>query len=134
MLKDLAYFFRNLSDIVTEPIRHKIVCRFCRVLSERLRRSPSQEPYKQWVNRDKARFIRECEVRDDVPFVPIAGHEVIERWADKWLRVDKFRVKGSEGEFRPITPEQNALRVTMILDLRNLLTDDLTVGEQCGRV
>ncbi|MHC4117575.1 MAG: hypothetical protein ACYSWO_08720 [Planctomycetota bacterium] len=51
----------------------------------------------------------------------------MERWADKWLRVEQFRPRGDKGAaFRPITPEQNALRVTMITDLRNLLADDLT--------
>jgi hypothetical protein len=127
MLKDLADFFRNLTDLVTEPTRRKIVRRFCRMLSEQLRRNTDQKPYKQWLGRDKARFIRECEIRDDVPFVPIEGHKVIERWADKWLKVDKFRARGSSDEFRPITPEQNALRVTMIMDLKNLLQDDLTI-------
>ncbi|KPK54158.1 MAG: hypothetical protein AMS22_06245 [Thiotrichales bacterium SG8_50] len=130
MLRDLAGFFRNLSDLVTEPIRRKIVRRFCRVLEDRLRAKTDQEPYKQWLNRDKARFVVECEIRDTVPAVPMVGNPVIERWADKWLRVEKFRPKGDpDADFRPITPEQNALRVTMIVDLKNLLADDLTSGK-----
>jgi hypothetical protein len=127
MLRDLADFFRNLNDIVTEPVRRKIVRRFCRVLEGRLRAKDDQEPYKQWINRDRGRFVRECEIRDTVPAVPFVGNAVMERWADKWLRVEQFRPRGDKGAaFRPITPEQNALRVTMITDLRNLLADDLT--------
>jgi hypothetical protein len=129
MLRDLTNFFRQLNEIVTEPVRRKIVRRFCRVLEEKLRAADDSAPYRQWLNRDKARFVRECEIRDDVPFVPIVGHEMVERWADKWLRVSKFRTRGTAEEFRPITPEQNALRVTMITDLKNLLQDDLTTDE-----
>jgi hypothetical protein len=42
-------------------------------------------------------------------------------------------LKGDDdADFRPITPEQNALRVTMIQDLKNMQEKDLTNDKKGG--
>lgn len=124
MLRELASFFADLKDVVSEPVRATIVRRFCRVMADKLQ-AQNKEALRYWLSRDQGRFIRECEIRDTSPQVPEIEVSQVERWADKWLQVEKFRLKDDvEAPWRPITPEQNALRVTMINDLKNLVRDD----------
>jgi hypothetical protein len=92
-------------------------------------------PRKLWIERDQTRFILETGISDTVPKIPNVSVGAVDAWADKWLHVDRFRVKGEEAAvWRPITPEQNALRVTMIHDLRNLMENDLTTAETDGTI
>jgi len=131
----LASFFADLRGLVSEVTRAVIVRRFCRLMASTLATDGEDSPRKLWLERDQARFIRECGIDDTVPRIPNVSVGAVDAWADKWLHINQFRVKGEEGaEWRSITPEQNALRVTMIQDLRNLMENDLTNGETGGSI
>jgi len=118
MLREIAEFFREAKDILSDHARGVLVKRFCQLVANHLK-STNEQAYITWIQRDRLKFARDCEVADRKPIMGFNKDE-LERWADKWLKVSEFRLVGSE-EWRPITPEQNALRVTMINDLRESL-------------
>lgn len=133
MLRLLVTFFSDLKGLISEVTRAMIVRRFCRLMSSTLPNDTEESPRKLWLGRDQTRFIRECQIDDTVPKIPNVPAGVVNAWADKWLHVNKFRVKG-DGEWRPITPEQNALRVTMIRDLKNMQENELTTAKTDGSI
>jgi hypothetical protein len=135
MFRILASFFLDLKGLVSEGVRAVIVRRFCRLMASTLADDMGEEsPRRLWVTRDQSRFIRECRINDSIPKIPNVTTGAVNEWADKWLHVNKFRLKDGDGEWRLITPEQNALRVTMIHDLQNLTENDLTTDEKDGSV
>lgn len=134
MFRILAGFFLDLKGLVSEAVRAVIVRRFCRLMTSTLADDMEESPRKLWIGRDQARFIRECQINDAIPKIPNVSVGAVNKWADKWLHVNKFRLKGGDGEWRLITPEQNALRVTMIQDLKNLMENDLTTDKTDGSV
>lgn len=132
MLRLLATFFADLKGLVSEVTRAVIVRRFCNLMTSTLS-TEGENPRKLWLKRDQSRFIRETEITDVIPKIPNVSVAVVNEWADKWMHVDAFRLKGREGAaWRTITPEQNALRVTMIQDLKNMQEKDLTNGQKSG--
>lgn len=134
MLRMMATFFVDLKGLVSEVTRAVIVRRFCNLLTTTLT-TEGKNPRKLWIERDQGRFIRETEINESVPKIPNVSVAAVNEWADKWLHVDGFRLKGdSDASWRPITPEQNALRVTMIQDLKNMQEKDLTSGEKGGTI
>ena len=118
MLREIAELFKNAKDILSEHTRAILVRRFCQLVANHLK-TTNEQAYTTWIQRDRSKFTRDCEIVDRKPIVNFDRDE-LERWSDKWLRISEFRLVGSE-EWRPITPEQNALRVTMINDLRDVL-------------
>jgi len=133
MLRILATFFSDLKGLVSETTRAVIVRRFCRLMASTLANDGDDSPRKLWIERDQSRFILETGISDTILKIPNVSVGAVDEWANKWLHVDRFRVKGEEGAvWRPITPEQNALRVTMIYDLQNLVEKDLTNTEIGG--
>lgn len=127
-------FFEDLKGLVSEVTRAVIVRRFCNLMTSTLS-TEGKNPRKLWIERDQGRFIRETGITDVIPKIPNVSVDAVNRWADKWLHVDAFRLKGDDdADFRPITPEQNALRVTMIQDLKNMQEKDLTGGEKGGSI
>lgn len=118
MLREIAEFFKDSKDILSDHTRSILVKRFCQLVANHLK-TTNEKAYTTWIQRDRSKFSRDCEIVDRKPIVKFDKDE-LERWADKWLQVNEFRLVGSE-TWRPITPEQNALRVTMINDLRDTL-------------
>ncbi len=134
MLRMMATFFADLKGLVSEVTRAVIVRRFCNLMTSTLR-TDGGNPRKLWIERDQGRFIRETEITDVIPKIPNVSVAAVNEWADKWLHVDGFRLKGADdATFRPITPEQNALRVTMIQDLKNMQKKDLTSSKKGGSI
>jgi hypothetical protein len=132
MLRLMATFFADLKGLVSEVTRAVIVRRFCNLMTSTLS-TEGKNPRKLWIERDQGRFIRETGITDTIPKIPNVSVAAVNEWADKWLHVDAFRLKGAEAaEWRTITPEQNALRVTMIQDLKNMQEKDLTSGKKGG--
>lgn len=91
-------------------------------------RDAQPEIYKQWVEREQYRFFRDCKLTDsgipeDLDIKPTRLYEFCQRW----MNADKFKLhEESDEHWRPITPEQNALRVTMIRELVNIGKNNLT--------
>lgn len=134
MLRLLATFFLDLKGIVSEATRAVIVRRFCNLMTSTLS-TEGENPRKLWIARDQSRFIRETEITETIPKIPVVSVSAVNSWADKWLHVDAFRLRGEEGAaWRAITPEQNALRVTMINDLKNMQEKDLTATGKGGSI
>jgi hypothetical protein len=129
-----AAFFADLKGLVSETTRAVIVRRYCKLLYNLVQdRGPVASQL--WLSRDQSRFIRESGITDSIPKIPDVSVSAVNEWADKWLHVDAFRLKGdSDASWRAITPEQNALRVTMIHDLKNMQEKDLTAVEKGGSI
>lgn len=134
MFRILATFFLDLKGLVSETVRAVIVRRFCRLMASTLADDMEESPRKLWIKRDQTRFIQECQINDAIPKIPNVSVGAVNTWADKWMHVNRFRLKDGKATWRSITPEQNALRVTMIQDLRNLMKSDLTTSKTDGSV
>jgi len=135
MLRELASFFADLKDVVSEPVRATIVRRFCRVMADKLQ-AQNKEALRYWLSRDQGRFIRECEIKDGLCAVPDdleVTATALAKFCDHWISVSVFRT-GTDSPWRPITPEMNSIRVTMIKQLRDIAAgkldpSELTTGE-----
>jgi len=125
MLRDIATYFADLEGLVSESIRVMLVRRFCQMMATKVQNTDSAA-YRQWLSRDQRRFVQECAITDTFPRVPVASVSQVERWANKWLHAETFKVRGNpDMPSRAITPEQNALRVTMLHDLKNMVLEDV---------
>lgn len=137
MLRDIAGFFRDLKGLIAEAVRAEIVRRFCRVMADKLREGDNQEAYRQWLNRDQNRFLRECEITDlAVPENLDVEVTELSKFCDLWLKIEQFRT-GPDAPWRPITPDMNSIRVTMVNQLQAIArgkttVDDLTTTETNG--
>jgi hypothetical protein len=105
-------------------------------MADKLKYGSNEDAYRLWLSRDKGRFMRECEIRGGLQAVP-DNLEVeatdLSRFCDFWLTVSAFRTEPDK-PWRPITPEMNSVRVTMVKQLRaiaegKLDVDDLTKPE-----
>jgi len=137
MLKDIAGFFCDLKGLITEAVRAEIVRRFCRVIANKLHEDDNQEAYRQWLNRDQNRFLYECEITDlAVPENLDVEVTELSKFCDHWLKIEQFRT-GPDAPWRPITPDMNSIRVTMVNQLQaiargKITVDDLTTTETNG--
>lgn len=136
MLRELATFFCDLEGLVSEPVRATIVRRFCCLMADKLKHNGDEDAYRLWLSRDRGRFMRECAIKDGFQAVPDnleIGPTDLSRFCDFWLKVSSFRTDPDK-PWRPITPEMNSVRVTMIKQLRDIAegkldVDDLTEPE-----
>ncbi len=119
----LIEFIKDLKGLVAEPARSEIAHRMADLLSSILKDS-DVENYRRWVSEDRLRFLRRCElvnldrwVPDDLYIEPT----VLAEFCNRWMSCNLFKIQNDpSAEWRPITPEMNGLRVTMIDELRSL--------------
>ncbi len=122
-VKMLAEFVADLQGIVPEPSR-TLICRRLSALIATTLKKDDPDKYRRWLEHDRLVFARECELTCEDRWVPDDLHvEATElaRFCDKWMSVEAFRLKNDpNADWQPISPEQNALRVTMINELKAL--------------
>lgn len=121
--KHLIDFVIGLKGIVPEPSRHVIARRLARLIGSILTNEPDRQ---HWYSQGLVQFVRSCELTGDDRWVPDDLHvEATElaKFCDKWMSISAYKEKNSSEDWRPISPEQNALRVTMIDELRTLATE-----------
>lgn len=115
----LIDFVIGLKGIVPEPARHVIARRLARLIGTILTNEPDR---KHWYTLGMVQFVRRCELEGDDRWVPDDLHiEATElaKFCDKWMSVSAYRLT-DEDEWKPISPEQNGLRVTMVNELKAL--------------
>lgn len=122
-IKTLVEFIKDLEGVISEPIRSEIAHRMAALIADTLKNSDKKN-YHQWIAEDKFRFLRHCELVNLECWVPdqlhIAPTELAE-FCNKWSSCNLFKLRNNpSAEWRPITPEQNSLRVTMIKELQTL--------------
>jgi len=133
MLKliDMAEFFRDLKGLVSEPVRASIVRRFCFMVVGVFKRSDDTESIQQWVSNQRASFVRATEIVDGEQVVPddldIEATELA-RFCNRWLTISAFRTDPAN-DWRPITPEMNSIRVTMVTELRAIAAEKFREGD-----
>jgi hypothetical protein len=119
----LVDFIKGLRDLVAEPARSEIAHRLVDLISDVLKNS-DQEKYRKWIAEDKLRFLRHCELVNLERWVPdgLAVQPTdLAAFCNRWLSCNLFKLRNDpSAEWRPITPEQNSLRVTMIEELQGL--------------
>ncbi|MFA5344718.1 MAG: hypothetical protein WC315_00350 [Candidatus Omnitrophota bacterium] len=119
----LVEFIKDLRGIVPEPARSEIAHRLGDLISNVLRNADNDN-YRRWVSEDRLRFLRHCElvnldrwVPDDLYIEPT----VLAEFCNRWMSCNLFKIRNDpSAEWKPITPEMNGLRVTMIEELRSL--------------
>jgi hypothetical protein len=119
----LVEFIKELRGLVPEPARSEITHRMVDLISNILK-DTNTENYRRWVSEDRLRFLRHCEIVNLDRWVPddlYIEPTVLAEFCNRWLSCNLFKLRNDpSAEWRPITPEQNSLRVTMIEELREL--------------
>ena len=120
MIRELAKFFSELSDVVSDPVRATIVRRFCRLVTRQMI-VKNPDLAEKWKTRDRAMFIADCHIKDGV----IAGPDDLDvkvtdlsKFCDYWLSLSEFR--RPDGEWTPLTADMDSLRVAFVHQLQEL--------------
>jgi tRNA A37 N6-isopentenylltransferase MiaA len=123
----LVDFIKGLKTLISEASRSEIAHRMTDLISNLLKDS-NPEAYHKWIAEDKLKFLRHCELVNLARYVPddlYVEPTKLAEFCDRWMSVNLFKLKDDHtSEWRPITPEQNSLRVTMIDELRELALDN----------
>jgi len=122
--KRLAEFVANLKGIVPEPARTLMCHRLVGIIANTLYKA-NPEAYRNWLGGGRIIFVQECYLTTNLDrWVSDDLHVEATKLAlfcDKWMSVEAFRLKNEpDAEWQPITPDQNALRFTMIEELKEL--------------
>ena len=120
-LSHLADFLCDLKGLIDESARSIVVHKLVAMLTGALSGSDN---YRDWVYTGSKQFLRACELTplsSGIPATLQLEPTELATLCDKWLKVNLFRpVNGGEEDWRPITPDMNNLRVSMITELKNL--------------
>ena len=123
--QDLANFVVALKGIVPEPSRTLICRRLLAIITKALGEEPALA---DGIKAFAKAFRAKCQLSDVDRWVPDDLHveaTKLSLFCDKWMSVEAFKPKDDpSAEWQPITPEQNALRVTMIKELKDLAKDN----------
>ncbi len=122
-INTLVEFIKGLEGIISEPARSEVAHRMTDLISDMLKDADNRN-YRQWIAEDRLRFLRHCELVNLERWVPddlqIKPTELAE-FCNRWLSCNLFKLRNDPAaEWRPITPEMNSLRVTMVEELRTL--------------
>ncbi len=124
-VKNLIDFVLRLRGIISEPARSEVA----HILANEVIEAAVRDTvfHGQWVTQDRLRFMRECELINPEKWVPDSLHveqTKLAEFCNKWMSVDLFKLRNDpSAEWRPINPEMNSLRVTMIEELKSLALD-----------
>lgn len=120
-LSHLADFLCDLKGLIDESARGVVAHKLVEMLTATLKGS---ENYKDWIYNGSKQFLRACELDSGIPSTLQLEPTELAKFCDKWLTVNMFRpVNGVEEDWRPITPDMNNLRVSMITELKTLDKD-----------
>jgi len=124
-IKALIDLVNGLRGLVTEPVRSEIAHRMAAMVAVALHDS---ENYKSWLIKDKFQFFRACDIVNLERWVPDTLQiepTKLSEFCSRWMSCNLFRLRNDpSSEWRPITPEQNSLRVTMVEELQTLALDN----------
>lgn len=113
-MKQLISQMRQLKGEIPEDIRSKVVRRVARAVYDAC-------PMRGAADEISQNFITQCHLDAGDPFAP-ADLEVerskLASFIDKWIHVQQYKEKG--GEWKPISPEMNEVRVSMCAELLEL--------------
>ncbi|GMU26202.1 MAG: hypothetical protein AMXMBFR16_11070 [Candidatus Uhrbacteria bacterium] len=124
MLKiaELVDFARSLRDCVDEGTRTRVVGCLAKTITASIQGSGDEKLLTAWHSNGKLRFVRECELLTPTTYLaPTAKAKpgTLAPFYDKWAQCNTY--KGKRGQDVPITPPQNALRMAMLVELRELV-------------
>lgn len=119
-MKELRDLILGLKGEIPEGARYKVATKIADLFGQHL---IDPEVRKQWVYSERNRFISDCKFDTRVPDELWVEPTEIQKFCAKWLSATSFKYS-DESEWRPITPEQNALRMTMIKELVELSHDN----------
>jgi len=121
-IADLLEFARSLRDCIDEGTRTRVVGSLAKTITTSIQRSGDEKLIAAWHANGKLRFIRECELRTPTTYLPasaVAKAGALAPFYDKWAQCSSFKSK--RGKDVAITPPQNALRMAMLTELRDLV-------------
>jgi hypothetical protein len=122
----LIEFIKELRGTISEPARSEVAHRLGNLISDILK-VDKPDTYNTWIIKDRLKFFRACELINPEKWVPDELHVETTKLAEfcnRWLACNLFKLRNDPtAEWRPITPEQNSLRVTMIEELQALDKD-----------
>ena len=120
-LSHLAEFLCDLKELIDESTRSIVAHKLVTMLTGALN---GTDNYRDWVYTGSKQFLRACELTplsSGIPATLQLEPTELAQFCDKWLKVNLFKpVSGGEEDWRPITPDMNNFRVSMITELKNL--------------
>lgn len=118
-ISTLIEFVQNLQGLIPEKDRSLVAHRLAGLIADRLK-FRNMDDYKHWLAGDKFKFLQACGLEDiGIPHDLKLETTKLADYCTKWMTISTFTNKKQ----RPITPEMNSLRVTMIKELQNLALD-----------
>lgn len=130
MLHDLAEYFADLDTVLSQPTRAAIVRRFCHLATQKLKESGDPEAYRNWLSGGKARFVRDCGIKEGLQAIAAnlaLSPTALSDYCTRWLEATQYKAD-SDADWRTFTPEQNHLRVAM---LRQLVAKSKGIDTPC---
>jgi hypothetical protein len=135
LIKEFVAIVRSFHRLIPEPSRAVVAQAFSDLIG-RLLETENPAGYKTWLGCERNRFYSDCYLTDPTKWVPedlkVESTELAD-FCQKWMNVSEFKLRNEEtAEFRPITPEMNSLRVTMLQELLGLCTTDQKIPKWAG--
>jgi|WetSurMetagenome_2_1015567.scaffolds.fasta_scaffold02484_2 hypothetical protein len=122
-ISTLIEFVKELEGIIPEKYRIEVAYRLSNLIAEVLRIG-DKEKYRVWMYQDRLKFLRLCELKNTEQWAPNTLRvepNVLADFCNKWMSINLFKTKNeTNADWRPITPDMNSLRVTMIEELKSL--------------
>jgi hypothetical protein len=117
----LIEFVKDLEGFIPEECRGVVARRLTQLITSKLQEIDS-DTYKHWVYMDRLRFIQQCRIADPgAPYTLKIPSTKLAEFYTRWMTAYKFQLRNNPSkDWRTITPEQNALRVTILDELRSL--------------
>jgi hypothetical protein len=123
-MQELRDVILDLKGVIPEPYRLILARRLAVLIGQRL----SGDDHRQWLKSEGLRFMRNCDFTDPKHWVPDdirIEPTKLAQFCQKWMTVSAFKFpEEGEDKYRPITPEQNGLRVAMLQELKTLCDTD----------
>ncbi len=113
----LVEFVKDLKGLITEAARGKIAHKLSTLVATTLE---GTDDHKRWLYEDHLRFIRHCELTTSKPDMTIT-RTALSEFCEHWITTNSFRLHNNpKNKERILTPSQNALRVTILEELKSL--------------
>lgn len=119
---DIAQLFLGMKGRMPESSRALLANRFVQMLGRNLARDNPKQ-LQQWLDeKGPEYFYRQCQLVSGQPHVhpEMNVHDTdLATFCNRWMNVEKYR-DPEDGEWKPISPEMNQIRYTIVRELEEL--------------
>ena len=121
-LSDIADIIKSMQNRMPESSRTLLAHKFVQLFGKNLTDRQDGDKLQEWADSGGvAQFFDHCGLLSGMPFTDhqIAVHDSdLATFINRWMNIDKFKRPG--GDYEPITPDMNDIRVMMVNELNGL--------------